>query len=98
MVKKNDKVDIENIGKGILDNLGEINNMKQSNSTSVKEQKSISVNNDISKDTKQRSKRSYVLSDEAVQKLYELKLKWVKKDLSQIVEEAIIKYYEDNTL
>jgi hypothetical protein len=84
------KNSISTLGKGVLDlfendanaSIPETNVSKDDNSKTVKETK---------------SKRSFMLTDTAVQRLNLLKLCSVdNKDLSSIVEAAINEYFEKN--
>lgn len=74
------KENLNKISKGILEGLEDDNNLK------AKEDKSKSVNNP-------KSKRSFMLTDNQVKMLYELKLKLIHEDLSTIVGKAIENYY-----
>lgn len=70
--------------------------IKEDKSKGVKEEngKSLKEEEELNKKAKvEKSKRSFMLEETTIQNLYELKLKWVKKDLSEIVAEAINEYY-----
>ncbi len=79
--------------KGIMDGLED----HEEKSNGVKDEKSKSVNkgkNDSSKED--RKKRSFILSETQVEKLYMLKAKNKDKTLSAMVGEAIEEYYEQH--
>jgi hypothetical protein len=78
------------VGAGILSSLEE---MEDINSAGVKEQKSNGVKEDKSNTPK--TKRSFMLTDKQIEMIYILKSKSPKKDLSEIVGEAIEKAYEE---
>lgn len=73
-----DKNDLNKLSKGILDGLMETNKISESKSKKVNEQK---------------SKRSFMLTDDQIRMLYELKLKFIHEDLSTIVGKAIEDFY-----
>lgn len=73
-----DKNDLNKLSKGILDGLMETNKISESKSKKVNEQK---------------SKRSFMLTDDQIRMLYELKLKFIHEDLSTIVGKAIEEFY-----
>lgn len=90
MAKKTDLSNLTNIGLGIWDTL-------QSGDSDVsKENETVKQQNNIS--TKEpKSKRSFMLTEAAIQKLNLLKLcSTDNKDLSSIVEDAINMHFEAN--
>jgi len=77
------KEELNKISKGILDSLQDAEDI------TLKEYKSKKVN-------KSKSKRSFMLTDEQIRMLYELKLKFLHEDLSTILGKAIENYYNSN--
>ncbi|MGC9080002.1 MAG: hypothetical protein ACP5G1_04660 [Nanopusillaceae archaeon] len=77
------KEELNKISKGILDSLQDAEDI------TLKEYKSKKVN-------KAKSKRSFMLTDEQIRMLYELKLKFLHEDLSTILGKAIENYYNSN--
>lgn len=75
---------LSSISKGILDGL----DSTETEAINSKEQKSKRV-----KEGKKK-KRSFMLTEKQIKRLYELKYDLVEKDLSTIVGEAIEMYYE----
>lgn len=86
--KKDDTKELENLGKGILSSLKDINDIEET---------SKPINKEMSKQVKEektkKQKKNFMLTDTAVNQLFELKFKYRKKDYSQIVEDAIAEYY-----
>lgn len=80
---------MDNIGKGIMAGLEEME------SNGVIEQKNISVKVKKSKGIKeQKIKRSFMLTEEEIDMVYMLKMKFKKEDYSEIVGKAIREYYK----
>ncbi|WP_129596254.1 hypothetical protein [Anaerophilus nitritogenes] len=70
---------LKNVSTGILNGLEEMNSVQEEKSKGVKEEK---------------SKRSFMLTESQIEKIYLLKAKYKEKDLSTFVGEAIEEYYE----
>lgn len=75
------KEELNKISKGILDSLQDTKDI------TLKEYKGKKVN---------KSKRSFMLTDEQIRMLYEMKLKFLHEDLSTILGKAIENYYNSN--
>jgi hypothetical protein len=98
--KKNDTKTLANIGKGILSSLEDIrgmeetsNNIKEETLNKAKEETSKPVIEEMSK---KKEKKNFMLTETAIDQLFQLKFKYRKKDYSTIVEEAIAAYYQNN--
>lgn len=67
-------------------------------SKTIKEETSKQIKdetlNTVKEEKKKKEKKNFMLTETAVNQLFELKFKYRKKDYSQIVEEAIAEYYE----
>lgn len=92
----NDKM--EEKGKGILNGLNEINEMEEEQEKSKEEKNS---KNKDTKDNEKKSKiakkkRSFMLKEDQIERLYMMKAKDRNKNLSQLVGAAIDLYYEEN--
>ncbi|MBM7624917.1 hypothetical protein [Sporohalobacter salinus] len=94
---------IKDKSKGILDGLNEINEMeenqknkrkKEEKTTKTKNNKNTKSNQDESKIIKK--KRSFMLKENQIEKLYMMKAKDRNKTLSEIVGKAIDLFYEKN--
>lgn len=79
---------IQGKAKGILSSLAENNEAKEEKQENIKEEKSNRVKED-------KKKRSFMLGEKQVERLYILKAKNSDKTLSELVCEAIDKYYEE---
>lgn len=87
------KSGISKVGAGILDGLEQLEDL---NSSAAKAPESKGVKEEKSKGVKEvKSKRSFMLTDQQIEMLYMLKAKSPKKDLSELVGEAIEKLYSD---
>ncbi|MBU3130723.1 hypothetical protein [Clostridium tagluense] len=89
--KKTDIKGLANIGKGILSSLEDINNMEET-SNQVKEE----MCKPVIEEKKKKEKKNFMLTETAIDQLFQLKFKYRKKDYSTIVEEAIAAYYQKN--
>lgn len=84
-MSKNKFQSTKNIGMGILQGLESMDD--------------ISIKNDEKKEDikvvkNKKSKRSFMLKDSQIEKLYELKFKYIHQDLSDIVGLAIDEFHE----
>lgn len=93
MAKKRNAESLKETGLGILEGLNtlenptEIENKEEQKSKGIKEEKNIGVK-------EQKSKRSFMLTDSQIEKIYLLKSKNPNKDLSTIVGDAIELYFD----
>ena len=76
---------------GFVGNVG-ATPVNKSLSKEVKEETSKT----IKEEKKKKEKKNFMLTETAINQLFELKFKYRKKDYSGIVEEAIAAYYKNN--